>query len=385
MPQTPTASIIISSYNYARFLGAAIDSALAQSWQATEVIVVDDGSTDGSPDLIASYGDRIVPVLKANGGMASTHNAGFAASRGDIILFLDADDALLPAAVEIAATRLSDSSVVRLQWNMWEIDARGQQTGKQMPGRILKQGDFYQQLVGEGPDACVGPPTSGNAWSQRFLSQVLPIPEALFRQHSDTYLMMLAPLYGTIAAAEEPLGLYRVHGGNDYACKAVDEKNQRNMEMYALRCQLLTEHLARRGIPHDPAAWKQGIGYQWMCRRHAAGEALKRLVPEGASYILVDDQNWADPAGHGEAISRRRTIPFLERGGRYWGQPPDDAVAVSELERLRCQGATYIAFAWPSFWWLEHYCGFEQHLREHFSCVLRDENLVVYALSEQPR
>jgi glycosyltransferase involved in cell wall biosynthesis len=60
----------------------------------TEVIVVDDGSTDDSRRIISGYGDRVTPVFKENGGQASAFNAGFAASRGDVIIFLDADDYL---------------------------------------------------------------------------------------------------------------------------------------------------------------------------------------------------------------------------------------------------------------------------------------------------
>ena len=77
------ASIIINNYNYGRYLPKAIDSALAQSYPHTEILVVDDGSSDDSRTVIASYGDRIIPVLKQNGGQASALNAGFAASRGD--------------------------------------------------------------------------------------------------------------------------------------------------------------------------------------------------------------------------------------------------------------------------------------------------------------
>ena len=79
----PLVSIVINNYNYGRFVGSAIESALEQSYSNTEVIVVDDGSTDTSREVIASFGDRIGAVLKANGGQASAYNAGFAASKGD--------------------------------------------------------------------------------------------------------------------------------------------------------------------------------------------------------------------------------------------------------------------------------------------------------------
>src|SRR5688572_2252661 len=97
--QTDLASVVINNFNYGRFLGSAIESALAQTYPQIEVIVVDDGSTDESRSVIASFARRIKSVLKENGGQASALNAGFKASQGGVIIFLDADDTLLPTAV----------------------------------------------------------------------------------------------------------------------------------------------------------------------------------------------------------------------------------------------------------------------------------------------
>ncbi len=94
------ATIIITSHNYGRFLRQCINSALEQTYPDTEVIVVDDGSVDESPQIIRSYGSRIIPVLKENGGQASAFNAGFKLSNGDFICFVDSDDVLLPTAME---------------------------------------------------------------------------------------------------------------------------------------------------------------------------------------------------------------------------------------------------------------------------------------------
>ena len=71
MNEFPLASIVITSYNYERFVREAIESALAQTYRRVEVIVVDDGSTDKSPALAAGYRDRVITVLKENGGQAS--------------------------------------------------------------------------------------------------------------------------------------------------------------------------------------------------------------------------------------------------------------------------------------------------------------------------
>src|SRR5947209_373303 len=96
----PLVSVIVNNYNYGPYLARSIEGALAQTWPRTEVIAVDDASTDGSQEIIARY-PRAMPVLKStNGGQASALNAGFRASSGEIVIFLDADDYLHPDAVE---------------------------------------------------------------------------------------------------------------------------------------------------------------------------------------------------------------------------------------------------------------------------------------------
>ena len=87
-----------------------------------------------------------------------------------------------------------------------------------------------------------------------------------------------------------------------------------------------------------------------------------------------------DGGEHG--FGDRRAIPFLEKDGRYWGPPADDAAALRELERLRLAGARYIAFAWPSFWWLQHYGQFHRQIRAQFQCVLENQRLVVFKLRD---
>ena len=87
----PALSVIINNFNYGDFVGAAIDSALDQG-DGVEVIVVDDGSTDAFTSVIARYGTAITAVLQENAGQAAAFNAGFTASSGDVVVFLDADD-----------------------------------------------------------------------------------------------------------------------------------------------------------------------------------------------------------------------------------------------------------------------------------------------------
>ena len=102
---------------------------------------------------------------------------------------------------------------------------------------------------------------------------------------------------------------------------------------------------------------------------------IANFVPPGNKFILVDQDEWRV-----KAPRERTAIPFLERDGLYWGPPPDDENAIRECERLRQAGARHIVFGWPSFWWLEHYAAFHQHLRDRFPCVLQNERVVIFSL-----
>jgi len=92
----PSFSIVIAAYQVADVIGEAIESALAQTVRPLEIVVCDDGSTDGLEAALAPYGEQIVLVRKENGGEASAKNAAARAARGDFVAILDADDVYLP-------------------------------------------------------------------------------------------------------------------------------------------------------------------------------------------------------------------------------------------------------------------------------------------------
>lgn len=372
MSRGPPASVIINNRDYGRFLADAIDSALAQTYSATEVIVVDDGSRDHSRDVIAAYGARITPLLKSHGGQASAFNAGFEASRGDVILFLDSDDMLLPTAVEQAVERFDGPEVVKVHWCLWEVDKRGRRTGQRHPDAPLPYGDQRDTVRRLGPTTLLAPPTSGNAWSRSFLGRVLPIPERLYTISADKHLLELAPFFGVLRLVREPQALYRVHGANSQLVASLDERLQRELAFYEDYCGVLRRHEASLGVRVDPERWKRN---SWWHRQELAIREIATLPESAGPVILVDDGSW----GVGTVAGRER-LPFLEKGGLYAGQPNDAAMAIGELERLRREGAAFIVFVWPTFWWLDHYGGLARHLRTSYSCVLESERVVGFDL-----
>jgi hypothetical protein len=115
----------------------------------------------------------------------------------------------------------------------------------------------------------------------------------------------------------------------------------------------------------------------WLYTMQATLKEVEGLVPPGATFILVDEERW----GGGQALAGRRTLPFLERDGRYWGLPADSSSAIAELERLRDEGAQYIVFMWPSFWWLGHYHEFHSFLRQNYRILADNERILVFSLA----
>ena len=100
-------SVIVPTFNRARYLGQAIDSTLQQTFEAHEIIVVDDGSTDETAEVVAKYGDRVRYLRTSNGGVAHARNVGMSVASGDYLTFLDSDDLLYPYMLELE-TRLLD-------------------------------------------------------------------------------------------------------------------------------------------------------------------------------------------------------------------------------------------------------------------------------------
>jgi glycosyltransferase involved in cell wall biosynthesis len=236
----PRVSVVVNNFNYERYLGEAIDSALAQDHDDVEVVVVDDGSTDGSAEIVASYGSRVVPVLKPNGGQGSAFNAGFAVATGDVVIFLDADDRLAPAAARtVAAAFAADADLASVQYRLQVIDGDGRSTGTIRPRRsgALPSGDLAAHVIRF--RAYHWQPTTGNAYAASALARIMPVPEGSYRIEADAFLAELIPFCGPMRGLDDVLGDYRVHGANNYRGTKADaaffrRKIQRIHEGHAL-------------------------------------------------------------------------------------------------------------------------------------------------------
>jgi hypothetical protein len=237
-------SIIINNFNYAKYVGSSIESALAQTYGNVEVIVSDDGSTDNSREVIESYGSSIIPIFKPNGGQASALNAGFKRSSGDLLIFLDADDILWPSCVT-EVVRHWRSDLKKLHFNLAVIDPSGDPIGCLYLKPPLPRGDLREELLTRGTVASMG--MSGNVFPRTFLNQVMPMPEVGWERGADTYLFNLATLSGEVGAIDEPLGGYRAHGYNVSAKVKEGKVNKPALRKFLQREILTDQSLADYG------------------------------------------------------------------------------------------------------------------------------------------
>jgi glycosyltransferase involved in cell wall biosynthesis len=251
--------IVISNYNYAAFVTDAIESACRQTHPNVNVIVVDDGSTDNSRDRLRPYEGRVEIVLKENGGQASALNAGMARCRGDVVMFLDADDLLRPhAAARVADAFAADPGLSKLQFRMAVIDAAGRPTGVTKPTGHLRAptGDLRRAELAF-PFDLPWLPGGGSAFRADALRRILPIPERDYpRCGADWYVVHLTALLGKAALLDAVCAEYRVHGRNGYEPQdtRLDLCHVRNSIAYA---EATTQALARLadelGLEHpDP-------------------------------------------------------------------------------------------------------------------------------------
>jgi glycosyltransferase involved in cell wall biosynthesis len=215
MTQYPFVSILINNYNYGKYLDEAITSALEQTYGVFEVIVVDDGSTDGSRGIIGSYGSRVRMIAKENGGQASAFNAGFAASSGEIVCFLDADDAFVPHKLSHVVQRFIDHPEIG-----WCFDSpkwfgtNGEQRIRNPAAYEFGRLDARDMIAG-GKAPYLATATSGLSFRRTILERIVPMPEVI-RITSDNYIKIAALSIAAGWIEPETLSMQRIHGTNAY-------------------------------------------------------------------------------------------------------------------------------------------------------------------------
>lgn len=208
MSDEPKLAIIISCYNYEAFVERAIRSVLNQWRSDCELVVVDDGSTDRSWDVIRRSG--VTAYRTANGSQRVACLYGLDRTTAPFVLFLDADDELKPAALAAIMDKL-DHDVAKLQFSLERIDADGRRVIEAAPAleAFRRRDALARQVLRTG--VYKSPPTSGNVF-RRDVCELLR--EATYDRSADGITLFAAPFMGDVISLSEELGRYRIHDRN---------------------------------------------------------------------------------------------------------------------------------------------------------------------------
>lgn len=292
----PRISVIIPCFNYERYVALAIRSALEQTLPPLEVIVVDDGSTDGTAEVLSGFGDKIKTITQKNAGHVDALNRGYAACSGDLVLFLDADDLLLPAALASVAEAWTPGCAAT-QFELDVIDAAGHPLGRRFCNYVEPYGPAEVRREFSRFGTYVWPVLSGNVYSRWFLRKLMPLTQ---EKAPDGVLNTLAPLYGDVQVITRPLGCYRLHGANQSYHGTTSgqfaPRFAKQVELRASELRLLAEHASRLSVrlpPGDPLDHELTfVNYRLMLKKlggdyeGAAARRASTLWHSGALAVL---------------------------------------------------------------------------------------------------
>lgn len=216
--KNPLVSVLIANYNYANYIGQAIESVLEQTYTNLEIIICDDGSTDCSCDVIESFvskDTRIKLIRQRNEGQASAFNTAYAATKGEIICFLDSDDLFYPQKIEkVVEVFLPNPKAGFCIHKVLPINAKGRKIGYPIP-KILDNGWIAFEALLKGGKGNF-PPTSGMSFRREVTDKIFPLPQH-FRISADGPLREIAQFITEIVAIPQSLAYYRLHGNNKRA------------------------------------------------------------------------------------------------------------------------------------------------------------------------
>jgi glycosyltransferase involved in cell wall biosynthesis len=284
----PDVSIVIPTYNRARWLAAAIESALDQRGVTVEVVVVDDGSPSQAAETVTAHYPQVRYIYQSNQGLGAARNRGIKASTGRHLLFLDDDDWLTPEAVAGKLVALAPHSEIAVAYSdLYLAQADGQVSGRYYAGRArpLPAGDIYADLLLRNFI-----PIHALLWRRTVVEAVGGFP--LSQGTEDWHLLVRVAEEARFAYVDEPQGYYRLHDGNmtlrydrQVAGAEVTQRHVANSARFAAlpgrrRARILTSYAWQQWVDGDPLAARDFL-------RQARAASPSSPLPWLASALML--------------------------------------------------------------------------------------------------
>jgi len=289
MKDSPLVSIVITNYNYGEFLADAICSSLTQSYENVEVIVIDDGSTDNSINVLNQFVDDITVIRQRNGGLVSALNTGFLHSRGEIICFLDSDDVFAPTKVDTVVKQLQSSSDHDWCFHPLEyftcLEVEIFTSLESVPTR--RDTIDCRSKLRKGKCESIPTATSGLSMKRDLLNKIFPMPDLL---PSDNYLKIAAYALSPGFFLDRSLAFQRLHSENAYTeVKAIPHLKAIN---HLVTTFFLKQQFSQLGDFSDNLF---AVGQAYLMQSTLLGKSSGRLqVTTYAQALEMRDSFWSE-------------------------------------------------------------------------------------------
>ena len=286
----PLVTVLIDTYNHERFIEQAIVSVLEQDFPSDkmEVLVVDDGSTDGTPEIVRKFEPRLRLIQKANGGQASAFNVGIPQAQGEIVAFLDGDDWWAPSKLrEVAEAFEKNPGIGAVGQGFFEMNADAARNVRVAPEKTcrltLDDADGARAFFSASGLFA----TSCMAVRRKVLDQILPVPEELVFA-ADGFVSFSSAAIAGAMVLDRPLSYYRVHQENLYSTRD-PERLRRRQDMQDCLAQKVYARLSGLGVSSEIVAallepWRLDSESTLLSRQ--GGKRWQTFQAERSTYRL---------------------------------------------------------------------------------------------------
>jgi glycosyltransferase involved in cell wall biosynthesis len=301
----PSVTVLVDTFNHQRFIEHALSSVLAQDFPVseTEIIIVDDGSTDRTPEILAKFAPRVRVVRKRSGGQASAFNLGIQEARGEILAFLDGDDWWAPNKLTRVMDAMQDRSVGIVGHGIVVVLPDGREQAE-----TLREGFRFRANTVEGARllrvrrSFLG--TRRMTIRASLLQQIGRVPEAI-EIEADEYLFTLAAVLSEARVLPETLTYYRLHDANAYQMTTPDPKRIRcKQQAIAALARALYAQLERYNVPY----W---VRVEITKIARAEADQMRLSLGDGWSWETVRTEWTIYQTLHPDASSRQRAFKLL--------------------------------------------------------------------------
>jgi glycosyltransferase involved in cell wall biosynthesis len=250
----PLVSVIVPVFNNGRFIGPALESLFRQTYpeERREIIVVDDGSTDDTPEILKKYGQHIFHIRQEHRGVAGARNAGISCARGELITFLDSDDLWYEERLQRVVGKFLENPAAGMVYHPVElINSEGGTIKKNFYSAFGYKEGISGWVANEVASGKIFSGGSSFSFRKDIVAMVSPSPEDV-RRGEDYYMTVISSCYGPVGYIPHILGKYRLHDGNLTMSEGLDDRitlAAKNKDFAHMR-QKVIEKISSLGAPH---------------------------------------------------------------------------------------------------------------------------------------